>query len=48
MAIRLMAFHQLGIEIVYDEVYAIADCIRSMTGEPDPSYIAGPPLPPGD
>jgi cytochrome c peroxidase len=46
-AIRLMAFHQLGIEIIDEEVYAIAVWMRSMTGEPDPAYIADPQLPPG-
>ena len=47
MAIRLMAFHQLGIEIIDDEVYAIADWMRSMTGEPDAAYLADPSSPPG-
>lgn len=47
VAIRMMAFHQLGIEITEDEVYAIADWMRSMTGEVDPSYIVDPQLPPG-
>ena len=47
VAIRLMAFHQLGIEITENEVYAIADWMRSMTGEPDPAYVAAPQLPPG-
>ncbi|HEX3904908.1 MAG TPA: cytochrome c peroxidase [Polyangia bacterium] len=47
VAIRLMAFHQLGLEITEAEVYAIADWMRSMTGEPDPRYIAAPELPPG-
>ena len=45
-AIRLMAFHQLGIEITESEVHAIADWMRSMTGEADPAYIAAPQLPP--
>jgi two-component system, NtrC family, nitrogen regulation response regulator NtrX len=30
-----------------DEVAAIAAWMRSMTGEPDPAYIAAPRLPPG-
>ncbi len=47
VAIKLMAFHQLGLEISEEEVYAIADWMRSMTGEPDPDYIAAPELPPG-
>ncbi|HTB60647.1 MAG TPA: cytochrome c peroxidase [Polyangia bacterium] len=47
VAIRLMAFHQLGIEIIDNEVYAIADWMRSMTGEPDAAYLAEPQLPPG-
>lgn len=46
-AIRLMAFHQLGIEIIDEEVYAIAVWMRSMTGQPDPTYVAEPQLPPG-
>ncbi|HZL16724.1 MAG TPA: cytochrome c peroxidase [Polyangia bacterium] len=46
-AIRMMALHQLGIEIVDDEVNAIADWMRSMTGQPDPVYIAAPALPAG-
>jgi cytochrome c peroxidase len=46
MAIRLMAHHQLGIDMSDDETYAIADWMRSMTGEPDPAYVAAPQLPP--
>jgi len=46
-AIRLMAHHQLGIELPKDEVDAMAAWMRSMTGEPDPAYIAVPRLPPG-
>jgi len=45
-AIRLMAFHQLGIELVDDEVYAIEDWMKSMTGAPDPDYVSAPLLPP--
>ncbi len=45
-AIRLMAFHQLGIELVDDEVYAIEDWMKSMTGSPDLAYISAPSLPP--
>ncbi|HTB60312.1 MAG TPA: cytochrome c peroxidase [Polyangia bacterium] len=46
-AIRLMGHHQLGIEMPKDEVDAIAAWMRSMTGVPDPAYIAVPRLPPG-
>jgi cytochrome c peroxidase len=46
-AIRMMALHQLGIELADDEVYAIGLWMRSMTGEPDPAYVAAPKLPPG-
>jgi cytochrome c peroxidase len=46
-AIRMMALHQLGIEIADEEVYAIEVWMRSMTGEPDPAYVAAPQLPPG-
>jgi cytochrome c peroxidase len=47
VAIRLMGYHQLGIEMADDDVRAIAEWLRSMTGEPDPMYIAVPQLPPG-
>jgi cytochrome c peroxidase len=46
-AIRVMALHQLGIEIVDNEIASIAAWMRSMTGEPDQAYIAAPELPPG-
>ena len=46
-AIRMMALHQLGIEIADEEVYAIEVWMRSMTGEADPVYVAAPQLPPG-
>jgi cytochrome c peroxidase len=46
-AIRLMGYHQLGIKLNDDDVNAIAEWMRSMTGEPDPAYIAAPQLPPG-
>jgi cytochrome c peroxidase len=46
-AIRLMAFHQLGIELPDHEVYAIEDWMNSMTGEPERAYITPPQLPPG-
>jgi cytochrome c peroxidase len=44
-AIRLMGHHQLGIDLPKDEVDAIAAWMRSMTGEPNPAYIAAPTLP---
>jgi cytochrome c peroxidase len=46
-AIRLMGHHQLGVDLPKDEVEAMAAWMRSMTGEPDPAYIAVPRLPPG-
>ena len=46
-AIHLMGHYELGIELPPDEVGAIAAWMRSMTGEPDPAYIALPRLPPG-
>jgi len=46
-AIKLMGHHQLGIELADDEVRAIAEWMRSMTGDPDPAYIGAPQLPPG-
>jgi cytochrome c peroxidase len=46
-AIKLMGHHQLGIELAEGEIRAIAEWMRSMTGEPDPAYIAAPQLPPG-
>ncbi len=46
-AIRMMALHQLGIELVDQEVYAIEVWMRSMTGEAAPAYVAAPELPPG-
>jgi len=45
-AIRLMGHHQLGVDLIKDDVDAIAAWMRSMTGEPDPAYVAAPPLPP--
>lgn len=46
-AIKLMGHHQLGIDLPDQDVSAIAEWMRSMTGEPDPAYIAAPTLPPG-
>lgn len=46
LAIQLMARHQLGIELAADEVRAIAEWMRSMTGSSDAAYIATPQLPP--
>lgn len=47
VAIRLMGRHQLGIELGDDEIRAIAEWMRSMTGAADPAIIATPQLPPG-
>jgi cytochrome c peroxidase len=47
VAIQLMGRHQLGVEMGDDEVRAIAEWMRSMTGAPDAAYIATPQLPPG-
>jgi cytochrome c peroxidase len=44
-AIRLMGHHQLGVALEDDEVKAIAAWMLSMTGEPDPKYVAVPELP---
>ena len=46
-AIHLMGHYQLGIELPKEEVDAMAAWMRSMTGVPDPAYIAAPRLPPG-
>jgi len=46
-AIQLMGHYELGIELLPDEIGAIAAWMRSMTGKPDPAYIAVPQLPPG-
>jgi cytochrome c peroxidase len=46
-AIQLMGHYELGVELSADEVGAIAAWMRSMTGEPDPAYVAAPQLPPG-
>jgi hypothetical protein len=40
-----MGYHQLGIDLVDEEVEAIAAWMRSMTGEIDAAYIAAPELP---
>ena len=45
-AIRLMAHHQLGIELSNEDVDAIAAWMRSLTGDIAPDYIAVPELPP--
>ena len=45
-AIRLMAHHQLGLELSNQEVDAIAAWMRALTGDIDPDYIAVPDLPP--
>jgi cytochrome c peroxidase len=41
-AIRLMAHHQLGIDLPDEDIAAIALWMRSMTGEIDPAYIQAP------
>jgi cytochrome c peroxidase len=46
-AIRLMGHHQLGVDLPDGETYAIAEWMRSMTGELDPAHVAAPQLPPG-
>ena len=46
-AIQLMGHYELGIELSREDIAAIAAWMRSMTGEPDPAYIAVPSLPPG-
>jgi cytochrome c peroxidase len=42
-AVRMMAKHQLGIELTAAEVDAIVTWMASMTGTVDPAYIAPPP-----
>jgi cytochrome c peroxidase len=44
-AIRLMAAHQLGVELSEGKVQSIATFFSSLTGTPDPAYIAPPDLP---
>lgn len=46
-AVRLMARHQLGLELAEDEVKAILAWMHSMTGRIDPAYVAAPQLPKG-
>jgi cytochrome c peroxidase len=46
-AIQLMGHYELGIELPKDEINSMAAWMRSMTGNPDPTYIAIPQLPPG-
>jgi cytochrome c peroxidase len=46
-AIQLMGHYELGIELPKDEINSMAAWMRSMTGKPDPTYIAIPQLPPG-
>jgi cytochrome c peroxidase len=45
-SIRLMGYHQLGINLTDDDVNSIAVWMRSMTGEIDPAYTRVPELPP--
>jgi cytochrome c peroxidase len=44
-AIRLMAYHQLGLKLADEDINAISVWMRSMTGEIDPAYIAAPEMP---
>lgn len=46
-AIRLMAYHQLGLKLSDEDINSISIWMRSMTGEIDPAYIAAPEMPPG-
>jgi len=47
-AVRLMAWHQLGKKLEPADVASIAAFLGSLTGRPDPAYIAAPtPLPNG-
>ncbi len=46
-AIRLMARHQVGVDVSDDDVNAIATWMRSLTGTIDPAYISMPEMPPG-
>lgn len=45
-AVRLMAKHQLGRTLTDAETSAIVSFLRTLTGEPDPAYVAKPALPP--
>jgi cytochrome c peroxidase len=45
IAIQMMGRHQLGIELADDEAKAIAEWMRSMTGEIDRAYVGAPELP---
>jgi cytochrome c peroxidase len=47
MAVRLMARHQLGIELEDDEARELQAWLGSLTGDLPHSYIAAPSLPPG-
>jgi cytochrome c peroxidase len=44
-AIRLMAVHQLGVDLLESEVVAIESWLGSLTGDIPRDYIAEPPLP---
>lgn len=45
-AIRTMGRYQVGVLLTDAEVSSIASWMRSMTGDPDPIYVAMPKLPP--
>jgi cytochrome c peroxidase len=45
-AVKLMAWHQLGKELKPEQVKSIVGFLGSLTGTPDPKYIAKPKLPP--
>jgi len=45
-AVRLMGWHQLGKELTPEQVKSITAFLGSLTGRPDPAYIAKPKLPP--
>jgi cytochrome c peroxidase len=45
-AIRMMARHQVGVELPDEDIKAVATWMRSMTGKIDEQYVAMPELPP--
>lgn len=44
-AVRMMAHHQLGVDLTAEEARSIATWLGSLTGEIPRDYIAAPPLP---
>ena len=44
-AIRLMAWHQLGVELAEDQIAEIEAFLGALTGQVDPEYVALPALP---